>query len=133
MSTSDLDKKLLEETSDQCDTALCEDLLNKGAGVNAKDEDGCSPLLWAVLSGNIGAVQTLIDRGADIDALNNDSETPLHWAATSGNLSLAKLLVSKNADVNAKDEFGITPLRSATLNEDQEMVDFLRQSGAKDG
>ena len=125
----DIDKKLIEEVADGCDVQLCERFLAEGADVNVRDEDGCTPLLWAVLSGDLSSVEMFIANGAEVNSRNNDGETPLHWAATTGNLPIAKLLISKGADVNARDEFGITPLRSSLLNEDQQMIDFLRQSG----
>lgn len=125
----DIDKDLLEEVSDKCDVEVCERFLAEGADVNAEDEDGCTPLLWAVLSGDHNSVEMFIAKGADVNCMNDEQETPLHWAATAGNLPIAELLISKGAQVNVKDKFGITPLRSASLNEDQQMIELLRRFG----
>ena len=129
---TELDQELLRETSKECDPELCEKLLSKGAKVNTRDEDGCSPLLWAVLAANLKAVKLLLDRQAEVNCQNHDGETPLHWAALTGKIEIAKLLLAKGAKVNAKDIFGITPLRSASLNGDWDMVKLLRSHGGKE-
>ena len=128
----EIDLALLRETEHSCNPEECEKILAQGADANARGEDGCGPLIWAVLSGNMQAVQLLIRSGADVNGRNDDGETPLHLAAMTGVLEIAKLLVASGADVNAQDEFGITPFRSADLNEDRAMVEFLREKGGKE-
>ncbi|OGP59447.1 MAG: hypothetical protein A2V67_07510 [Deltaproteobacteria bacterium RBG_13_61_14] len=130
-SPSSLDLNLLQETSGDCNYSECERLLGQGADVNARDEEGCTPLLWAVFAGEKDVVELLLARGADIRRANNDGETPLHWAVLLRDHEIAALLLAKGADVNTKDTFGLSPLRSATLNEDQEMVALLRRYGAQ--
>ncbi len=125
------DKLLIEEAAGECDTATCTMLIEQGADVNARDEDGNTPLLWAVLAGNMQVVLTMLRRGADLNCKNNEGETPLHWAAVTGSVEVASLLIQGGADANVADEVGITPIRSAELNEDMEMVEFLRSHGAK--
>lgn len=129
---SALDLSLLHEASGDCNCAECERLLRQGAEVNACDEEGCTPLLWAVFAGEKDVVELLLARGADIHGANHDGETPLHWAVMLRDRALAALLLARGANVNAKDIFGLTPLRSATLNEDQEMMALLRRYGAKE-
>ena len=126
LSIYDID--LLEETANECDADTCIELLDAGANVNASDEDGCTPLIWAVLAGSEESVKLLIGRGADVNCKNNEGETPLHIAAMSGAAPIAKILLDHGADVDAEDDFGITPLRSAELNEDRQMVELLKQA-----
>lgn len=128
--SAELDQRLLTETASACNPALCQQLLAGGANVNARDEDGCTPLLWAVLAGALRTVELLLRMGAQVNANNLDEETPLHWAATTGHLQIAELLLQRGANVNARDVFGVAPLRSALLNEDQEMIALLRRFGA---
>ena len=50
--------------------------------INARTQDGATPLHWAVLNNaNPVIIATLLDGGADINARDTDGETPLHWAA----------------------------------------------------
>jgi len=126
------DMSLLRETLEKCDEAVCKQLLAKGANVNAKDEEGCTPLIWAVLAKNREVVAVLLGHGANVNSKNNQGETPIYWAAMSGDIEIANLLLEKGANVNEKDHFGISPLRSAILCNDQEMIKLLRRYGGKE-
>jgi cytohesin len=123
----ELDVNLIEEAADACDAGVCRELLDKGADVNVTDEEGCTPLIWAVLAGSVEAVELFLARGADPNCKNSDGETPMHITALTGNLEIAKLLIDAGADVEAEDGFGITPLRSCELNEDEDMALLLKE------
>lgn len=45
------------------------------AVLEARDDNGTTPLVWAAIRGNVDAVQELLWHGADIDALTNGSIT----------------------------------------------------------
>ena len=53
-------------------------------------------------------------------------------AARSGSLDIVKLLIEKGADVNAKTGDGNTTLKIANEEENGEMIEFLKKSGAKE-
>jgi len=83
------------DTSEELPAAILEgnasrvqDLLDKGADVNAKYSDGATPLMSAILSGNTEIVRILLDKGADVNAVINfmkfKSFTPLMMAAFKG-------------------------------------------------
>ena len=60
-------------------------LIEKGADVNALNNDKSTPLHWAASNNsNADVVKVLIEKGADVNALNNDKSTPLHQAAFTG-------------------------------------------------
>ena len=54
--------------------------LAAGTDVNAKDEDGETPLQLAALNDHKEIVELLIAEGADVNALNGMGVTPLDWA-----------------------------------------------------
>ena len=98
-------------------------LIDYGADVNAKSNDGNTPLRVAVKYavggyGETELVQLLIDNGADVNA----SETPLLYEAVweqlyrggVGGDNVIKLLIDNGADVNAKSG-GWTPLHVYAL------------------
>jgi ankyrin repeat protein len=48
--------------------------------VNAKAEEGWTPLHDAARGGHKEIAELLIAKGADLNAKDNDGETPLDWA-----------------------------------------------------
>ncbi|MCY4042723.1 MAG: ankyrin repeat domain-containing protein, partial [Candidatus Dadabacteria bacterium] len=51
------------------------------SGVNARDENGDTPLHWAAGLGKTEAIRELLKAGADIEARNNEGRTVLMEAA----------------------------------------------------
>lgn len=61
-------------------------LIEKGADVNAKDNDGKTPLMFASAFDNSRVVKLLIGKGADVNAKDNGGWSALIYAAYDGNL-----------------------------------------------
>jgi hypothetical protein len=59
-------------------------LLDKGAETEAKDDRGCTPLLWAAHNGHDTVVKLLLDKGADVGVKDGYGRTPLWMAVGSG-------------------------------------------------
>lgn len=88
---------------------LTELLIAKGASVNAKNNNGMTPLH---MSSSKEVTELLLSKGALVNVQDNQGETPLHMA---GNREIAALLISKGASVNSRDNSGRTPLYSTTV------------------
>lgn len=73
---------------------MLDPLINKGANVNAVDNNGRTPLHDAVSMGHWYIVD-LIEKGADINAMNNDGRTPLQDAARAGSRNTVVLLIKE--------------------------------------
>jgi len=99
--------------------------LSKGADVNAKDNNGITPLYKASSMGHYEVVKLLLSKGADVNAKDNNGWTPLRVASSRGHTEIVKLLIAKRADVNAKDNNGNTPLSEASMWGHTEVVKLL--------
>jgi ankyrin repeat protein/Tfp pilus assembly protein PilF len=86
---------------------IAEVLISNGANVNAKMDNGFTPLFVAI---NVGVAKVLISAGADINAKNSVGSTPLFGAARIGMAEIAEVLISNGANVSAKMDEGFTPL-----------------------
>ncbi len=108
--------------------------LEQGADINARNENGSTPLLLAVSNGNVNIAELLITQGADINARNSDGNTPLRLALDSQNIdwSIVESLIEKGADINTQNSDGNTPLRLAldSQNIDWSIVESLIEKGA---
>lgn len=78
--------------------------------INARDNEGRTPLHRAVTDCDTDVIEFLIDKGADVNAKDNEGRTPLHDIAKKDDTDLAQFLIDKGADVNARDNEGNTPL-----------------------
>jgi uncharacterized protein len=97
------------------DTKEALNLIEQGAGVNARNELDWTPLLCASSKGHTETAKMLIEHGAHIDAPTNVGWTPLMVAAYYGHPRTVELLIERGADVNARDWSGQTVLRRALL------------------
>ncbi len=101
--------------------------------LEAKDEEGNSPLHYAILSGNKETVEFIIDNFSNINISNNYGYTPLHMAATVGNRKIIDLLISRGANLNAKSIAGESILDIALTNSNREVinecVEYLKKLG----
>ena len=105
-----------------------------GTDVNAKDNEGYTPLRIAASKGQKEIAELLITNGADVNAKDQEGVTPLHCAAMKRrSKEVVELLIANGADVNAKEKLGITPLDWAIEFEHPKNIDLLRKHGGKTG
>jgi len=82
------------------------DLLNTGADVEAKDENGETALYIALRNGNKDIAAMLINKGAKIDQkFTPFKATPLHFAVLLGNKNKVLSLINDNVNINLKDKY----------------------------
>ena len=103
-------------------------ILDKGAYVNATDEEQMTPLHIACIEGYMEVTMALLDRGADLHIRGVDDYTPLHLACMNDNMKVAIALVNRGADIDAKDNDNKTPLEHRISFNDKEK---LKNAAAK--
>ena len=82
------------------DTPQARRLIEQGLSVNAPDEKGFTPLMWAVNQNNRDIAALLLDRGANIDYVNAGRWTALIEAADEGATDCVRLLLERGARVD---------------------------------
>jgi uncharacterized protein len=132
----------------QGDLEQIRELVDKGADVNAKDEDGFiitkgrsrerirrtigwTPLMLATYYDRLETAELLIAKGADVNAESPRGETALIASAQSGSAAIVDLLLKNRADVNKVASLkhgGVTALMKAASGAD--VVKLLLQHGA---
>jgi hypothetical protein len=110
------------------DLASVKTLVEGGSDVNAPDEAGASPLMYAALYSSLESMRFLIDHGAQVNATNKFGATALMWAAP--RTSQVQLLIQRGADVNARATNGSTPLLVATRVGNVDAMKLLIEPGA---
>ena len=81
--------------------------------VNAKDENGRTPLHLAARGKHLDVLRYLVEKDADLNALDNNGTAPLYTLAGSGQTEAARLLIEKGADIDVKNPVKQTPLNLA--------------------
>jgi hypothetical protein len=118
----------------ESDAEIAVRLIEDGADVNCRADDGRTPLHLAIYQ---RTAEVLVSNGADIHAVDKYGRTPLHAAADMWKADVAELLLSSGADSNAKDDTGQIPLHKAAHDFRPSVVRALLEHGsdanARDG
>lgn len=85
-------------------------LIDAGANINVKDDNGWTPLHYATSSNRRAIVELLITKRALINAQSTSGDTPLHFAVRLPDKTIALFLIQSGADSNIKNSQGQTPL-----------------------
>jgi len=108
-------------------------VLDAGAEVHVRDEDGLTPLhLAALRNTDMLVVRALIDAGADINS-RAKGFAPVHFAVANPNPQVIQVLIDAGADINAVTDDGKTPLDFANEGGNSQVIQLLQALGAKTG
>lgn len=105
-------------------------LLNKGAFVDQKDQEGATPLIIASRGDNFDMVKLLISKKANVNAQDRFGTTALMYAAQNNNIEIANQLIIEGARVNAKNNIGTVALMYAAYHNNADVSKLLVNRGA---
>jgi ankyrin repeat protein len=124
----------IHDVAQSGDLAAVEGILREDPQqLEARDEQGMTPLHMAVQGMRLEVARFLLDRGADVNALNEDERSPLHLAALRGDEAMTRLLLERGAEPNARTRVEVgwrTPLHLAALRGDVAVTRALLERGA---
>ncbi|NNM58500.1 MAG: ankyrin repeat domain-containing protein [Legionellales bacterium] len=98
--------------------------------INLQNENGQSPLHFAIGYNKLDIAKYLIDKGANVNLQNILGDTPLCLAIVDEKPDIAKYLIEKGANINLQNNNGLTPLHLAIQFELLEIVECLIGKGA---
>ena len=123
-------------------------LLEHGANANCKAEDDLDTPLISAAKGTglaknrlssytsderqIKVIKLLLTSEADVNHKNKQGKNALMEVAKHGSLIATKILLQSGADVNAEDNHGKTALSIAKEEGHKEIIQMLKEAGAKD-
>lgn len=112
------------------DNDMAELLCVNHANIEARNEDGETPLMIAISRGRKSMVEFYFEKGAKIDTVNIRGESLLHYAVAYDRKEIVTTLLNKGADLKCKSYGGYTPLYKACYLGKASMVDYLIKAGA---
>ena len=106
-------------------------LLDGGADINSRCDDGFTALQYAAHRGHADVVKLLIDRGADVNFSYGSTNPSLMLAAGKGFSKIVEMLVEAKANINYAKSDGTTALLEAKDNGHNAVVRLISQYDRK--
>ncbi|XP_014669125.1 PREDICTED: ankyrin repeat domain-containing protein 46-like [Priapulus caudatus] len=105
-------------------------VLENGANPSEIDENGRTPMHWAVIRGCVPAIEALCQAGANVNACDEQGNTPLHYC---GRVETAACLISRGANMDVRNKHGFNPLMmSKRRGVRHEVIMFMQALMEKD-
>ena len=104
-------------------------LIDNGALVNLRADDGFNALMEAVRTDNIKMAKLLIEHDSDINIKNKDGKNMIMIACENGNEEMFNLLLENNADINEKSSWGASALIYASEKGNINIMKYLIDNG----
>lgn len=99
--------------------------------LDARDEDGMTPLFLAAAFGHAEVARMFLDRGADMHASNRAGAMPFHQAAYSGHGKVVELFLDRGEKVDVRDRDDRTALHLTAWKDQGEVARLLIEKGAR--
>jgi ankyrin repeat protein len=104
---------------------------SRKADVNRRNDDGSTPLQWAVFNNDVAEVKRLLAAGANVSVANNYGATPMGLAAEVGNTEILRMLLKAGGDANSPNQDGQTALLAVARTGNVDAARLLVEFGAR--
>jgi ankyrin repeat protein len=107
-------------------------LLDQGANIDGRNEDGNTPLISAIISHQPDAAVFLLEHGADksVRSSSGKKRPPLFHAIDVGDLGMTQYLLDHGANVNQKSLVGQSYFIDVVQSEKLDVIQLLLRYGA---
>lgn len=126
---SEYGENLLHEAISCNNVNVAKLLIQKGINIDFQDNNGRTPIFYAVNHDNISMVRALLDEQCDL-SIEDEFGNQVLWTAVMGargEYSITKLLMEQKPDVNHINRAGRSPLDFAKQINDKELINILEQ------
>eukprot|EP00128_Syssomonas_multiformis_P011314 Colp12_sorted_trinity150504_noHs@9009 len=111
---------------------IVKDYIKRGEDYKQRDENGWTPLMWAVRKNNYHVVDALLnvkerDKDLYVNMCDEDGYTALMLAVEQGMVDVVQLLLSNRALLSFQNKFGYTALSLAYLHGFEDIAQLLVQ------
>ena len=130
-SVDNLDSSVLHFAAASGNIYLIEMLAEQGLNVNIDDDNGLTPLHYAVVYGQLESVHTLLRLGGrkSMTKVAVNAGTPLHQAVKGGHKDIVSLLLNEGCPINVVDSKGRSVLHYAAEWGQIHMIEMLAEKG----
>jgi len=101
----------------------------EGANIHTTTTIGAIPMVSAIYSDSLAAVEFLFELGCEYDVPNQWNVYPIHYAAYLGNVEVMRLFLDRGVNIHKVTMNRETPFFWAVVGRRFEMADFLLENG----
>jgi ankyrin repeat protein len=108
-----------------CHFSFIQKAIEYGVEIDAKDNDGTTPLQYAIFNGLYNIAVVLLKNGANPNAVDIKGRTSLHYAVFQDKIPYFELLFHYGSKIDTKDVYGYTALGLANAYKYEVSKNFL--------
>jgi hypothetical protein len=123
-------KKILFDSAASGKLDVLRAMVENFGDTEVPNEEGDTPLIYAVMAGSLQSAMTLTSLGANVNAQNFNGVSPLYAATKLGRIDMVKLLIAHSADIELADKNDRTPLMLASEMDFSTIAGIFIKQGA---